>query len=140
MPAEGALQDLPALGAVEERAPLLEFVDAVGRFLRMELRHAPVVQKLAAAHGVAEMGVPVVGGVHVAHGRGDAAFGHDGVGLAQQRLADQADLGSVRQCFDGGAKARASGADDQDIVFVGFVFVGHSIRISRMAPLASRRT
>jgi hypothetical protein len=30
--AEGALQDFAALGAIEERAPLLELADAVGRF------------------------------------------------------------------------------------------------------------
>jgi hypothetical protein len=55
----------------------------------VELRHAPVVEHLAAAHGVAEVDLPVVLGPDVAHGGGYAALGHDGVGLAQQRLADQ---------------------------------------------------
>jgi len=33
--------------------------------------------------------LPVVLGPHVAEGGRDAAFGHDGVGLAEERLADQ---------------------------------------------------
>jgi hypothetical protein len=43
------------------------------------LRLAPVFEQLAAAHGVAKMNFPVVFWIDVAHGRGDAAFGHDGV-------------------------------------------------------------
>ena len=87
--AEVALEDAPVRGAVEQGAPLLELEDAVGRLLGVELGHAPVVEHLAAAHGVAEVDLPVVLGVDVAHGRGDTALGHHGVGLAEQRLAHQ---------------------------------------------------
>ena len=87
--AEVALEDAAVLGAVEERAPALELVDPVGRLLGVELRHAPVVEHLAAAHGVAEVDLPVVLGPDVAHGGGHAALGHDGVRLAEQRLADE---------------------------------------------------
>src|SRR6266511_3565253 len=65
--AEVALQDEAVLRAVEERAPFLELENAIGRFLRVELRHPPVVQQLAAAHGVAEVDLPVVLLPYVAH-------------------------------------------------------------------------
>src|SRR5438445_1465330 len=41
--AEGALENITGLRAVEERAPLFEFADAVGGFLGVKLGHAPVV-------------------------------------------------------------------------------------------------
>src|SRR5207244_7898391 len=56
--AEGALQDLTLLGAVKKRAPLLQLAYAVGRFLRMKLSHAPVVDQLSAAHRIAEVRAP----------------------------------------------------------------------------------
>jgi hypothetical protein len=54
----------------------------------VQLGHPEVVQELAAAHGVAEVHHPVVARVHVAHGGGRAALGHDRVRLAEQRLRD----------------------------------------------------
>jgi hypothetical protein len=52
VPAEVALQNLAVFRSVEQRAPCFQFADALRRFLCMQLRHAPVVQVLAAAHGV----------------------------------------------------------------------------------------
>ena len=89
VPAEVTLEDAPVLGAVEQGAPALQLQHAVGRFLGVQLGHAPVVQHLAAAHGVAEVDLPIVVRVDVAHGGCHAALGHDGVGLAQEGLADQ---------------------------------------------------
>ena len=82
--AEVALADEAVLGAVEHRAPLLELAHAIRRLLGVELGHAPVVDVLAAAHRVREVDLPVVAIVHVAHGRGDPAFGHHRVRLAEQ--------------------------------------------------------
>src|SRR5947208_4234486 len=42
---ESALQNVAILGAVKEGAPLLEFADAIGRFLGVKLGHAPIVEK-----------------------------------------------------------------------------------------------
>ena len=75
---------------------------------------------LAAAHGVGEMDAPVVAVVDVAHRGRHAAFGHDGVGLAQQRFAHQADLHAGRRGFDRGAQSGAARADDQHVEFVRF--------------------
>jgi hypothetical protein len=114
--AEVALGDASVLGAVEQRPPALELVDAVGRLHGVDLRHAPVVEHLAAAHGVAEVDLPVVLGPHVAHGSGHAALGHDGVCLAEQRFADQRDAQAALFGLNGGAQSGAAGADDDDVV------------------------
>ena len=122
MAAEVALQDAAVFGAIEERAPGFEFADAVGRFLGVQFGHAPVVEVLAAAHGVGEVDAPVIAVVDVGERRGDAAFGHHGVGFAEQRLADDADLHAGGGGFDGGAQPRAARADDQHVVGVRLVF------------------
>ena len=106
----------PSLRAIEHRAPRLELADAIGRFLRVQLGHAPVVQVLAAAHRVGEVHAPAVAVVDVGHRRGHAALGHDGVRLAEQRLGDDADRGALRRRFDGRAQSRAAGADDEHVV------------------------
>ena len=88
--AEVALQDLAVLGAVEHRAPGFQLAHAARGFLGVQLGHAPVVDVLPAAHGVGEVHAPGIAVIDVGHGRGHSAFGHDGVGLAQQGFADQA--------------------------------------------------
>ena len=44
MAAEVALQNQSFFGAVEKRAPFFQLEHAIGRFLSMDLRHAPVVE------------------------------------------------------------------------------------------------
>jgi len=65
-----------------------------------------------------EVDLPVVAVVHVGQRRGDAALGHNGVGFAEERLADKADGDAERGRLDGGPEAGATGADDNDIVFL----------------------
>ena len=90
--AEITLQDFPILGAVKHRAPRLQFMHARRSFFGMQLGHAPVVDVLPAAHRIGKVHFPVVAVIHIAHGGRHPAFGHDGVRLAQQRFADQADF------------------------------------------------
>jgi hypothetical protein len=94
---EVTLQDAPVLGSVEKGAPLFELEHARRRFLGVQLRHAPVVEHLAAAHRVAKVHLPVVLGVHVAERGGDAAFGHHRVRLAEERFAHESRLGALRR-------------------------------------------
>ncbi len=138
VPAEGTLQDLPVLGAIKQCSPLFQFPHALRSFLGVELRHAPVVEQLTAAHGVAKVGAPVVGGVHVGHGRRDPPLCHDGVGFAEERFANHADVGAFGQGSQGGSQAGAAGADDQYIVVVGLEFSHMSLR-SVIVPLATKR-
>ena len=90
--AEVALQDSAVVGAIEQRAPCFEFAHAFRRFFGVQFGHAPVVEILAAAHGVGEMDAPVVAIVHIGQCCRDAAFGHHGVRFAEKRFADHADL------------------------------------------------
>ncbi len=120
------------------RAPRLELAHAVGRFLGVQLRHAPVVDVLAAAHRVGEMDLPAVAVVDVGERRGDAAFGHHRVRLAEQRLADQADPHARRRRFDRGAQSGAARADDEHVVLVGLV--RQRILQSVKTPIEQRRT
>jgi hypothetical protein len=57
-----------------------------GRFLGVQLGHAPVVQVLAAAHRVGEVHRQLSRSSTLRHRRRHAALGHDGVRLAEQRL------------------------------------------------------
>ena len=130
VPAERALQNVSVRGAIENRAPLLEFPHALRRFLRVKLRHAPVVQHLPAAHGVAEVRAPAVRGVHVGHGRGDAALGHHRVRFAQQRLAHHAHRHALRQSLNRRPQTRAARANHQHIMFVCFESIAQKILTS----------
>ena len=134
--AEVALQDFAVFGAIENRAPGFEFVHAVGRLLGMQLGHARIIQILPAAHGVGEMHAPVIAVVDVPHGGGHAAFGHHGVGFAQQRFADQPDFDARARCFDGRAQTRAACADHEHVVIERLVF-GH-LEESPVRPDAHR--
>ena len=63
--AEVTLQDLAVFGAIEDGAPGLEFADALRGFLGMDLRHAPLIEILAAFDRVAKVDFPLVAVVHV---------------------------------------------------------------------------
>ena len=114
--AKVTLQDAAVLGAVEERAPGFELADALGSFLRVQFGHTPVVEVLAAAHGVGEVDAPAVAVVDVGEGGGDASFSHDGVGFAEQGFADDSDFCAGGGGFNCGAQTCAACADDQNIV------------------------
>ncbi len=125
--AEVALEDAALLGAVEDRPPFLQLADPVGRLLGVQLGHPPLVEELAPAHRVAEVDLPAIAGVGAGQGGRDPALGHDRVGLAQERLADQGRLRPPRGGLDRGPEPRPAGADDHDVVIVLFVFI-HGLR------------
>ena len=139
--AERPLVDTSVRRAVEQCAPRFQLSNPIGRFLGVDLRHAPVVVHLAAAHRVAEMHAPVVFAHHVPERRCGAAFGHNGVGLAEQRFADERDFGFLGARFDGGTQAGAAGTDDHNVVGVTLEVGGshQNSRTSRMTPIAQRR-
>ena len=135
-----SLQNAAVLRAIENRAPRFQFAHAIGRFLGVQLGHAPVVDVLAAAHRVGEMDFPIVAIVHIRQRRRDAAFGHDGVRFAEKRFANQPDRNARRRRFDRRAQSRAAGADDEHVVFESLV-VGHdaiNLRQSASEQFSSR--
>ncbi len=140
VPAEVALDDPPVGRPVEERAPRLELADAVRRLLGVQLGHAPVVQVLAAAHRVGEVDLPAVALVDVGQRGGHAALGHDGVRLAEQRLADEPHADALRRGLDGRPEAGAARADDDDVVLE-LLVVGHQKNLTLVqTPIAHSRT
>ncbi len=143
MAAEVPLENESLLGAVEQGAPFLQLKNPLGSLLRVDLGHAPVVEHLAAAHRVAEVDLPVVLGVDVAHRGGDAALGHHRVGFAEERFANQGGLDSLGRRFDRRAQSGAAGADHDNIVLVAlvFFFCSHQNSLkSTIIPVATRRT
>ena len=114
--AEVPLVDLALFGAVEDGAPLFELTDAVCGLLSVQLGHPPLVQELAAAHGVAEVDLPVVAVVGIPEGCGGAPFGHDRVGFAEEGLAHDGRVEPQAGTFDGGAESGPASTDDDDIV------------------------
>jgi hypothetical protein len=138
---EVTLEDSPVRRAVEEGPPLLQLLHPIRGFHGVELRHAPLVQIAAALHGVAEVNLPVVSGLHVSERGGDTSLGHDGVRLAEERLAHQTHARALGAGLDGRAQTGPAGAYDQDIVLVRLVLdVGHQKSLaSVMAPLATAR-
>src|SRR5207253_10031338 len=99
--------------AIENCAPVLELAYALGSLLRVQLRHAPVVEHFSAAHGVAEMRLPPIGGIDVGHGSSNAAFGHHRVRFAQKGFTDDANAYALRQRSNRGTQPGAAGADHQ---------------------------
>jgi hypothetical protein len=85
------------------------------------------------------MDLPIVPVVHVGHGGRPPTFGHDGVGLAQERLADQPDRDPTGRGLDRGPEAGTAGPDYQDVVVVGLE-VGQRIRQSVQMPIEQSRT
>ncbi len=118
--AEVALGDLPVGRAVEERAPRLQLPDPVRGLLGVELRHPPLVEELPSAHGVAEVHLPVVALVDVAHGGGDPALRHHRMGLAEQGLADHGGTGAPLAGLDRGPQPRAPRADHDHVPLLPF--------------------
>ena len=90
----------------------------------MQLRHAPVVEVLTAAHRVGEVNLPVVAIVDVGQRRGYASFRHHRVCFAKERFANETNRHSGVRCFDCRAESRASGANHEHIMLVPLIF-GH---------------
>ncbi len=128
VPAKITLQDASVLGAIKNRAPGLELVHARGRLLGVMLRHAPVIHVLAAAHRVGKMDSPGIAVIDVTHRRRHTALGHDGVGLAQKRLANQANAHARRRGLDGRAQTRTTRANHQNVVLERLIIRGHRVR------------
>src|SRR5207253_6896863 len=72
---EGPLVDETGGSAIEDRPPTLQLQDTVAGLPGEDLGHPPVVDALAPLHGVGEVDLPVVFGVHVAQARRDPTLG-----------------------------------------------------------------
>ncbi len=84
MSSEVALENAAVCRAIEQRAPRLQLLDPVGRLLRVQLGHTPIVHVLAAPHGVGKVNLPVIPVVNICQCGSDAPLRHDGVRLPQE--------------------------------------------------------
>ena len=119
--AEISLQNAAIFRAIENRAPRFELAHAIGRFLRVQLGHAPLIDILPAAHRIGEMHFPIVAFIDIGQRRCDSAFRHDRVRFAEKRFANQPDANARRRSFNRRAQSRAAGANDEDVVLESFV-------------------
>ena len=88
----------------------------LGRLDDQRFDELGVVLEVPAAHGVQ---VVVIGRVLLGLGRGlDAALGHHRVGVADAELRGHEDAGPVLPGQEGRRRARATGADDEDVGLV----------------------
>ena len=122
-----SLQNAPVLCPIEHRTPGLEFAHAIGRFLGVELGHAPLIYILAAAHRVGEMHLPIVAIIHIAQRGRDAAFGHDGVRFAKERFANKPHRNPGRRCFNRSAQSRTTCPDHEHVV-LDCLIIRHRLR------------
>jgi hypothetical protein len=90
----------------------------------VKLSHAPVIQILAAAHGVGEVDAPAVAVIDIRHSGSNAAFRHNCVGFTEKRLRNDSDADAGGRGLNRSAQTSASSADDQDIVLMRDV-LGH---------------
>src|SRR3954470_15371397 len=119
--AEMSLQNSTIFGAIENSAPRLKLAHAIGRFLGVQLGHAPLVHVLATAHCIGEMHFPVVSLIDIGQCRGDSTFSHYRMRFAQQRFANERDANASSRGLNSCAQPRATSADNQYIVIKSFV-------------------
>ena len=82
MAAEVSLQNPAVFCSIENSAPRFKLAHAIGRFLRVQFGHAPLVHVLPAAHRIGKMHFPIVAFIDIGQRRRDSAFGHHRVRFA----------------------------------------------------------
>ena len=122
MAAKISLQDAPVFRAIENGAPRFQLTHAIGRFLRVQLGHAPLVHVLAAAHRVREMHFPVVAIIDIGKRGRDAALSHDGMRFAKKRFTDKPDGNASRRRLNRSAQTGAARPDYENVVLDSFIF------------------
>src|SRR5437868_8369102 len=110
------LQNTTILCSIENRAPCFEFAHAIGRLLRVQLGHAPLIDVLATAHGIGEMHFPIIALIDIGQGGRDPPFRHDRVCFAEKRFPNKTDRNSRCRRYDARAQTSPASADYQHIM------------------------
>jgi hypothetical protein len=134
--AEWPLIDLAVFGARKRYAPVLEFVDRLGRVAHHVFDGILVAEPVRPLDGVVHVPAPVVR-MHVAERGGNAALGRNGVRAGRKHLGDAGGAQSAFATADYRAQAGAAGANDDDVIGVVFnrigVAVGGGTAVCRLA-------
>ena len=128
--AERALVDLALGRAAERHAEMLQLDDRRDAVAAHVFDGVLVAQPVRPLDGVVHVPAPVVG-PHVAQRRRDAALRRHGVAAGREHLGDAGGLEALVGHAEGGAQARAAGADDDDVVLVVDDGVGRAADIDR---------
>ncbi len=116
-----SLQNSAVFCAIENRAPGFELAHSIGRFLRVQFSHAPLIDILTAAHGIGEVHLPIVAFIDVGQRSCDSALRHHRVRFTQERFADEPDANARSRSFNRSAQPRATSADHEHVVIKSFV-------------------
>ena len=113
--AERALREPAVVAAREDRAPVLELVDVLGRLAREDLDRVLVAEVVGALDRVERVALGGVVG-RVPERRVDAALGRAGVAAGRVQLRDDRDVRARVVGLDRGAHACATRADHEYVV------------------------
>ena len=137
MAAKIPLQDTTVGRPIEYGPPGLELSHPIRRLLCVQLRHPPAIEVLPPSHGVGKVRRPPIAIINVGQRGRHAAFGHDRVGLAQQRLAHEPYRHSGRRGFNRRTETSSAGANDEHIVLKRLM-VHHTLLITCLQQPAQR--
>ena len=113
--AERPLIDLAVLGARERNAVVLELVHRIGSMTAQIFDRVLIAEPVGAFDGVVHVPAPIVR-AHVAESRRDAALRGDRMRPRRKDLRDARRLETGFGAAERRPQARATGADDHDIV------------------------
>jgi hypothetical protein len=116
MTTEVALVDQAVFGSIEDRPPFFQLTHSIRGLLSMVLSHAPLIEELAAPHGVPKMNFPIVTGINVAQGGGHTPLGHHSVSFAQQRFGKQPGVQALRGRLNGRADTGSAGSHHENVM------------------------
>ena len=134
--AEGTLIDAAVLGARKGHAPMLEFIDGLGRVAAQIFDRVLVSEPVGALDGVVHVPFPIVR-PHIAERRGDAALRRDRMRTRRKDFGDAGDAQTRLGAADDGAQSRAAGADDDDVEGVIDDLIGPTaVRNGRRRPIS----
>ncbi len=131
--AERPLINLAVLFAARERqAPVLQFVDRLGRVAAQIFDGVLVAEPVRPLHGVVHVPAPIVL-AHVAERRGNAALRRHRVRAGREHLGDAGGAQAGFAAADHGAQTRTAGADHHHVVVVILDLVGPAVDGRRCA-------
>jgi hypothetical protein len=117
--AEISLVDKSFFRTVEDSAPGLKEPNAFRGEFGMEFGHAPDIEEFSTPHGITEVDFPMIALIHIGKGSGYASFGHDRMGLPQERFHYDTRAHPPGRRFNGSAEGGSPGPHDKYIVFNG---------------------
>ena len=122
---EVALIGQPLRGSVEDGTPLFEFSNSVRTLFGVNLCHPPIIQIFSTLHGVTEVGLPRVAWILVGQCSSCTSLCHDRMRFTQHRFADDSDRCPCTGGFNRCTQTGTSCTDDDDIVLMRRVILGH---------------